>query len=106
MKRVCCDFPLSLNTGRGYSRLYLQHLGEERDHTNHDEEQADAINLPPLNHRVGYREGLQTHSHAAHILYSVLGPFVYIYGRVRKASVILLSVFTFVLFRKTCLNPA
>lgn len=41
--------------------LYLEHLGEERDHTNHDEEQTDAINLPPLNHGIGYREGLQTH---------------------------------------------
>lgn len=32
--------------------LYLQHLGEERDNADHDEEQADAINLLSLRNRI------------------------------------------------------
>lgn len=35
-------------------RIYLQHLGEEGDHADHDEEQADTVNLPPLNHGINY----------------------------------------------------
>lgn len=27
---------------------YLQHLGEEGDHADHDKEQAHAVDLPPL----------------------------------------------------------
>lgn len=86
MKRVSCDFALSLNTGGGHvggalqpwlceGRLYLQHLGEEGDHANHDEEQADAINLTPLNHRICDRKGLQTHSRAAHVSDATAFPF-------------------------------
>lgn len=38
---------------------YLQHLGEEGDHADHDKEQAHAVDLPPLDVGVCYGEGLQ-----------------------------------------------
>lgn len=34
--------------------LYLQQLGEERDNANHNKEQADAVDLLPLSHRILY----------------------------------------------------
>lgn len=65
-KEVPRDFPplpVSLNTSRGCSHSrpppYLQHLGEEGDHADHDKEQAHAVDLPPLDVGVCYGEGLQ-----------------------------------------------
>lgn len=69
--------PVSLNTSRGCSHShrppYLQHLGEEGDHADHDKEEAHAVDLPPLDIGVCYGEGLQEikKTHTAHREWSV-----------------------------------
>lgn len=102
MKRVSCDFPLSLNTGRGYmgwvlegSLLLKQTLPAAsgwRTRPHQPWRRTDRRHQSPASEPQGRlsRRSANTHSHAAHIAYSVLGPFVYIYGRVRKADVIFL----------------
>jgi len=50
-EKLSRDFPSDLKRSVSLKQpplLYLQHLGEERHHADHDEEQADAIDLLPL----------------------------------------------------------
>lgn len=115
MKRVSCDFPLSLNTGRGYmgwvlrrSPLLKQTLPAAsgwRTRPHQPWRRTDRRYQSPASEPQGRlsRRSANTHSHAAHVWYSALGPFVYIYGRVRKAGVILLWVLSHLCCRsETC----